>query len=258
MMDVDAGARVDEWRALLSRLPALWQELHVTKCRQDVIANRSASAVSSSPLVFRVDASEVQWRIRDLLQTIASRYDMQAGQVIRYRQPGELMVLLARHVAWVAKHADAEVWMDELSALDRQGWQVVNRPPDLIRLGVCGAALDDGFTCQAELWHEPGQTAVECPMCSTVTDVAHRKDQDLARAARYRAPLSVVVEALAATGVPVRLEQARKWTQRRDRHGRALLEPATTRADGTKLYEVGEVLRVATSRRAKRAGTSER
>lgn len=239
---------VDEWRKRLADLQDLWAELEVTQCRQDVMVRQSGSS-TESPLVMRLDATDVMWRIRDTLQTVASVYDIEAGQRIRYRDARELMHVLTLHAGWVDRHSGSPEWMDTLSGLARAGWQVVDRPPDMVRLGLCGGRTEDGEECRAEVWHEQGAERVQCQVCGATHDVGVRKDQDLSRAARFRAPLSVVVSVLASSGVRVTEAQARKWVQRRDSRGRPILEHASVRSDGVRLYELGSVLHLCGSRR---------
>ena len=243
---------VDEWKGLLFGevgLVALWPQLHVTKCRTDVMARRSSSAGQSSPLVFRVDAAEVMWRIRDVLQSIAVTYDREAGAAVRFRSTAELFLVVAGNLSWVDRHSGSEEWLADLRGQVDRGWSGVDRPPNLVRLGLCGARLEDGGECPAELWHEPDAEVVQCPMCGAVVDVRRRRDEHLLRASAFRAPLSVVVEALAASGMRITVDQARKWTRREDKHGRPQLAHAAVRSDGVRLYEVGAVVRASNARR---------
>lgn len=243
---------LDDWDDIAEHLPGLLSDLHVTMCRQDRMARFSGSgSVASERLVYRIDAQDVRWRIIGVLREVAVSRDRELG-VVRFemRSTQALLVMVLGHLPWVRKRAGADEWLARLGDLMRQGWSVVDRPPDLILLGRCGRINEVG-ECRAELWHEPDQETIVCPMCDAVVDVARRQGDQLARAARFRAPLSTVVAALSQAGIRISLDQARKWTQRTDSHGRALLAPVAHRpSDGVALYELGHV--VAASNRMKK------
>lgn len=248
---------VESWDDVAQHLPDLLSQLHVTMCRQDRMSRQSGSgSVASERLVFRVDAQDVRWRIIEVLRRIALVRDREAG-VTRFemRSTQELLVVVLGHLPWVRKHAGADAWLADLAQMMGQGWAVVDRPPDLVLLGQCGRMTEAG-RCSAELWHEPDQDTVVCPLCGAVVDVHARRDASLKRAAQVRAPLSTVVSMLSSAGLRITLDQARKWTQRKDEHGRPILAPVAKRpSDGVALYEVGAV-RAASKRMSKRARAS--
>lgn len=249
---------VESWDDVAEHLPDLLSQLHVTMCRQDRMARFSGSgSVASERLVFRLDAQDVRWRILEVLRRIALVCDREAG-VVRFEMYSThaLLVLVLGNLPWVRKHAGQKEWLGELASLMGQGWAAVDRPPDLILLGRCGRITEAG-ECMAELWHEPDQETIVCPLCDAVVDVARRQGEHLARAARFRAPLSTVVAALSSAGIRITLEQARKWTQRKDRHGQALLAPVAHRpSDGVALYELGDVRRVSNRMRKRAPATT--
>lgn len=241
---------VDAWRKRLRDVQGLWPELTVTKRRQDVVANRVRSGGGEQPLVFRRTVFELMCDIEVLLREMCVTYARKSRSTPRFMGVGEMVSVLLAHVGWVDRHAGSGEWAARLDDFIWQAWQAIDRPPDLIRLGVCGQECAGGVTCEGELWHEPGDKAVQCPQCLVVVDVAERRDAYLRRAAAYRAPLAVVVKTLQASGVRVSLTQARQWAARRDRAGHRLLEPATVRADGTQLFALGDVLRVCDTRKS--------
>lgn len=241
---------VDSWRSALRTIPTLWPELHVTKCRQDVMTRHSGSASGGAPIVYRFEAAEVQDAIRGLLQSILITFDRESGGAFRYRSMSDLILDCTRNASWIDRHAGSEEWFATLRDLIADGWRAVDRPPDLIRVGLCEAPLADSHeTCTAELWSEPEQLAMTCPLCGAAVDVAGRRDASINRVAAARVPLSIAVKTLSDAGVKVTLEQARNWTKRKDKHGRLLLTHVAERKDRTRLYRLGDVQELASRRR---------
>ena len=233
---------VDEWRQRVRMLPGLLSELEVTKRREDVVSSRRSRASGQSPLVFRLGAAEVMSEIEALLRSVLVTYGLENGRGVVLDSLPRMLVRVSEHASWVDKHKRSGEWSSRLDELIARGWSVVDTPPDRIRLGVCGAPIAEGEDCPGELWREPDQVVVQCPLCGAVCDVRERMDVALKRASAFRAPLSVVVQVLRSSGVKITHEQARKWTTRTDAHGRRLLSHVAVRSDGTKLYAVGDVI----------------
>lgn len=233
---------VDEWRQRVRVLPGLLSELEVTKRREDVVSSQRSRATGQSPLVFRLGAAEVMSEIEALLRSVLVTYGLENGRCVVLDSLPRMLVRVGEHASWVDKHKRSGEWSSRLDGLIARGWSVVDTPPDRIRLGVCGARVAEGEDCPGELWREPDQVVVQCPLCGAVCDVRKRMDVALKRASAFRAPLSVVVQVLRSSGVKITHEQARKWTTRTDAHGRRLLSHVAVRSDGTKLYAVGDVI----------------
>lgn len=230
---------------MLARTVEVLAQLHVSKCRQDRVSRRGGGS-PSTPLVYRVDASESMARIREVLQGIGIAWAKDhKATAIYVSSPVELARFIGARLSWVTKHQMAPFWEEALASAVREAWKVVDVPDDLVRMGVCGADLDDG-PCMVELWHDADQSRVECPRCGTVWSVAERQQADIQSAAEVELPLSQAVTALAEYGMSVTYRQARRWTQTiNPETGQPWLVPTREDGKGVRLYRMRDVAAVA-------------
>lgn len=243
---------------LLPVAAALWSELEVTKRREDRTSTSGARRSSSTtPFVFRLGAAEVMDELAAVLRGIVIAWRAEHREGHRFEGVPALVETLAAHVPWVEKHSRAEEWRLALQAACAEGLRLIDVPPERIFLGRCGSPLEGGVACSVELWPAMGEASAVCPGCGRVWDVGRRTSEALRRVDRWVAPLPRVIELLRGAGVKVTYEQARKWTQRTDPRGRALLSAVGRDASGAKLYRLGDVRsaqRRATRRRTKSGG----
>ena len=234
------------WQRLLARAWDVLGQLHVTKCRQDRMTRRGGGA-PSNPLVYRVDASEAQARIREVLQGIAVAWAKDHNASAIYVRSGqELVRFLGRRLEWVSKHQLAPFWEESLSSNVHRGWRVVDNPAELRRLGECGATAADGEVCCTVLWHEEHQRVVECPDCGAQWSVMERNQDQIDAAAEECLPLSQAVRALAEYGMVLTLRQAQGWTERvNPSTGEPWLLPTGVDDHGTRVYRMGDVAAIA-------------
>lgn len=233
------------WLKLLARTSEVLAQLHVSKCRQDRMTRRGGGS-PSTPLVFRVDASEAMVRIREVLQGIAVAWakDHRAS-AIYVKTPQDLVVFISSRIEWVTKHQMSPFWEEVLVDNVRRGWGVVDVPTEMMKLGVCGAEVD-GEVCRAELWHKENQTRVECPRCKAVWSVLDRQQGQIDDAADETLPLKQAVLALVEYGMALTLRQAQGWTERvNPSTGEPWLTPAAVDGGGVRLYRMGALAEIA-------------
>ncbi|MCQ9367964.1 hypothetical protein NQ036_06860 [Brevibacterium sp. 91QC2O2] len=234
---------VSEWRGLLDRTWQVWAELHVSKCRMDVMPARGGSS-AGAPAPMRFGAADVQERIRGVLVEIATAYarDYRVRRVVD-RDIRGLLDMVRQSVLWVDKHEGSAQWYARLRALVDEGWSVVDRPADLACLGVCGLPVGDpAETCETQVWCEQGDKRVQCPGCAGWHDVQEVRDRKLMRASAARMPLSQAVLIVRASGLSITEVQARHWTKRKDGAGKPRLKSVGTNGAGVKLYRIGDVI----------------
>lgn len=233
------------WQRLLGRASDVLAQLHVTKCRQDRMSRRGGG-VPSNPLVFRVDASEAQARIREVLQGIAVAWAKDHKATAVYvKSPQDLVVFIRRRLEWVTKHQLSPFWEESLSSNVRRAWHVVDVPVELRRLGVCGAEVEGGI-CRTELWHEENQSVVECPVCGAEWSVLDRNQAHIDEAADETLPLKQAVWALVEYGMVLTLRQAQGWTERvNPSTGQPWLSHTAVDENGVRLYRMGDVAAIA-------------
>lgn len=233
------------WKRLLLRTAEVLVQLHVSKCRMDRVT-RPGGGSPSTPLVFRVDASESMSRVRDVLQGIAVAWAKDhKSTAVFVKSPVDLVVFIKDRLNWVTKHQLSAFWEEALDSAVREAWKVVDVPQDLVRLGVCGAELAEG-QCRAELWHRPDQTQVMCDRCGNLHHVASRQQDDIDRAADEEVPLRIAVRALSDFGMHVTLRQAQGWTERiNPATGDPWLVATTVGPSGTRLYRMRDVAAIA-------------
>ena len=235
---------VGQWRSLVRQVPSIWDQLEITKRKQTSARARGGAGRADHLWVMRYEAADLMWQIEALLRTICTVYFRESSQPIRFLQVAEMVARLDEHASWVVNHSEGESWSASLARLIDAAWAEIDNPPDLIRIGECGALRADGSVCASDLWHEAGQEVVQCKVCGAVVQVRERRDQALARAADFKAPLSTVVQALQKSGVRVTMAQARSWTQRRGKKDRRL-NHVDVNHDGVRLYTVGDVMKAA-------------
>lgn len=233
------------WMKLLARTGEVLAQLHVSKCRQDRMTRRGGGS-PSTPLVYRVDASEAMARIREVLQGIAVAWakDHKAS-AIYVKTPKDLVVFISGRLEWVTKHQLSPFWEESLSSNVRRGWSVVDVPTELMKLGMCGADVD-GEICRTELWHKETETRVQCPRCKAMWSVLDRRQEHIDDAAEETLPLSQAVLALAEYGMALTLRQAQGWTERvNPSTGEPWLMPVASDGAGVRLYRMGDVAAIA-------------
>lgn len=158
----------------------------------------------------------------------------------------------ARWLAANTTHIAARPWAGTLDHdlahhLDN-AWRAIDRPEDRLYVGPCGtlqpAAVDRGLPsravpapCPRRLWARPDQTAVTCPACRTIHQVADRQETMLAAAEGLDLPGPQIASALTTmTRRRISPSTIRSWAHR------GQLTQRGTDPTGRKLYRVGDVL----------------
>lgn len=179
-------------RALTS-VPALWRELDVTLTRQDVIGSDSGSRSAETALAFKETASEARWALANTIGTWARVLAENAGAPT----PEKPAQWLLANVQSLAMHEAVAEAVDEIGDAVAQAYRVIDRPPEFVLAGVCGAVLrmpdpnaellEDRveLRCFAPLYARPGHMRTKCEACGNMREVAERRDEMVENAAEY-------------------------------------------------------------------------
>lgn len=234
------------------RRPGLIGDLQDTRFKLDNVAttNQGTSTPGVRPLPFNFAASELLDKARAVLSAVARDFVDNHPHLREQRPPG-----IAATAEWLAGYGSRLAVQvgagDMLNAIDhlvREIRRMIDRAPERIYLGVCGALLppgEDGSIgrCPAELYGAPERRSVRCAGCRREHD-AHERWLDIQ--ARVRESLATAAEIAGAMaslyGRQLNVKTIRTWAQR------GTIVTYGHDAAGVALHHVGEVLSVAASR----------
>ncbi|GAB3459136.1 hypothetical protein [Actinophytocola sediminis] len=222
---------VAELVGALRELPDLLAELDITLSRQDtLVAPGAASRRTSIPLPFRPEASALASSAATTITTWARDVHEQNTHL---RPPAgtttDAAVWLTRWPNLLAMHPAADELHADLTGLADQIRHRVDRRPDRVYSGPCGAPTEEG-PCPGHLYAHAGAGLVVCPVCRAGHDVAERREwmTDRARDMLLIAPVALGWARLLLDHV-IPPGTWRSWLSRRriptratDRFGRAL------------------------------------
>lgn len=132
----------------------------------------------------------------------------------------------------IARHPHAQDIYPELLAALARARALIDRPPDTVYAGRCGAG-----DCDGQLYAAPGATVVPCPRCGHQWDVNARRAEMLDRVAGMLMPAADLARTLTAlTGTELRVATVWQWKRR------GHITPTGINVKGQPLYVVGNVL----------------
>lgn len=231
----------------LGDVAALADELEVTITRQAKtghgigVTSRSAE----KPLLFHAAASQIKddlrsvlvgW-VRDLWETNGhGRLECDDGTV-------GLSRWLLRHPTWIRLHPAADELHDEITDAVRRCWQIIDRAPDMMLLGQCGAECN-GIRCDDYVYGHKGKRVARCRTCGTSWDVEERQQWMREEVQDRLANSTQLSTLLAGMGIEVASSTIRNYARPRksgDQFKPPLIEARGM--DGRRpLYRVGDVL----------------
>lgn len=236
----------DHVAASLRSVPWLAPELRTTIARQAKtggpvgVVSRSAEA----PLPINAAAVERHDDLRDILAAWVSCLweDNGFGPVERLTTATGLARWLLAHPDWCRSHQAAGDLYSEIVRAVHRCAQIVDRRPDRVYLAACGAELDDGTRCEADLYGTEKRATAKCWECSTEWDLHERQEWMRDRACDRMANSVQLSGLLAALGVEVASSTIRGWCST------GKLEAKGRGQRGRPLYRVGDVLELVEQR----------
>lgn len=180
--------------AALRELPELLVELDITLSRQDtLVAPGAAGRRTSTPLPFRPEASALASSAATTITTWAR--DMHEHNPHLRPPAGTAMdaaVWLVGLPNLLAMHPAADELHADITGLAHQIRYRVDRRPDRVYSGPCGAPTETG-PCPGHLYAHARAGIVTCPVCRAGHDVAERREwmTDRARDMLLTAPVAL-------------------------------------------------------------------
>lgn len=231
--------RLDEAIQSISAYHGLAWALEITLTRQDRFGTRNGSRSAEKPVPFNHKASTASGRLLSVLRYWANRVARETGD---NRPPSDLAPLatwLRPKVGWLRYHEEGArahtTILDAVADVRR----VIDRPPDLVYAGPCGATPEDADEeCLEDLYAFPGASYVSC-RCGTVWDVQERRRWLLDAAEDQLATTKEISRALTQYAFTVTESMIRNYEHR------GLIARRGTKGRAT-LFRIGDVLDVAT------------
>lgn len=153
----------------LGDIPALIDDLNTTMTRQDKLGSSGGRRGGETALPWKEPAAEALWV---LVQTVMTWVrEMQDPDAAPFPDaPIAAARWLLVHVREVTVHKDAGQVVDEIAAAVARAYEVIDRPPDLLLAGQCGA---DG--CEEYLYAGVSARTTTCRACGAEHSVAERR-----------------------------------------------------------------------------------
>ncbi len=169
---------------------------------------------------------------------------------------------LRRHRTWFVGTLMGAEAVTRFEVLRADALRVVDRPPDLVYLGICSHPAKEGKPfevrrhgrvvryneCPEDIYADADATVIDCPRCKTTHSVEHRRDVLLVALNDQLAAAADIARGLPALGLAVTAERIRQWKAR----GRLV----DRGPDGRPLYRVGDVIDLVLAERARKPHTS--
>jgi hypothetical protein len=230
---------VDDLGVLLRRIPAVLDDLDVTITRQARLAQQSDGARSTTrPLPFAIEAARAHHDLSIAAGRWAEAFGVQTygAGIARSGAPRACARYLERLVPVIVRHPDSGALLRDLVALVDRAERCIDRPPELVYVGVCSV---DG--CDHDVYAHVDAAEVTCSKCHARHDVAQRRAIMLAAVEDQLATATEIARAVATYGGTddhVEVSTIWKWKQR----GRIIVRGVAAR--GEPRYRVGDILDV--------------
>lgn len=232
----------DRLAADLGDIPSYTRELEITLARLTRYGDRGDGSPSTTALLpFDLRASEASRVLRNTLVGWIRVLDEDSGD-----WPADDLTAMSRwlltRVDQLARHEAGDQAANEIGAAVAEVRRVVDRPPDQIYAGICGAPLDgadvatSATMCDADLYALPGRGYVTCRACGASYGVEDRRQYLLDELEGTLATATEIARGISRLGQPVTAERIRQWK------ARERLEACGVNLRGDPLYRVGDVL----------------
>jgi hypothetical protein len=152
----------------LARVPELWKDLTATLSRQDAIGGDGGRKSSEVGLVFKTSASEARYVLAHTVGSWAKRLAHDAG-VTGVVPPARWLL---EHIGELVARTDAGEAVDEIGSAVGQAVKAADVPEEktYTYAGKCWTG-----DCEAALYAEPDDVAVDCAECGARHDLAYRQ-----------------------------------------------------------------------------------
>lgn len=201
----------------------LYDDLLVTLTRQANTGTASIGWVSGdteTSVPFHVAASDTRAVADNLIGTWARTVaDLHSHLSLTATTVPEACRWMATVPGLLAEHPAAGEMYADITSLAARIQRVIDRPPDKVYVGQCGADLlddegDEPRHCERDLYANPNRSWIECPECGGAWDVADRKQFLLRKVEDQLATPSDLSRALSRLNEPVSASMIRGYAHR--------------------------------------------
>lgn len=229
--------------AELRSVPALMVDLDVTVTRQvrmgDGPGPIAHSHADSTRMPVHLGAAEAGMDLRTVLLVWAGEIADAAEHTVNTSDTARGYARwLLRYTHHIRQHPAAEQLADEVTDAIRRVRRVIDRPPEKVFFGRCGAELDNDETCPESLYGYAAHATVLCPACGTEWGIAARRAWLLDIVEDEVAYSGLLAGLVSGLGVPIASSTIRNLAKKG--RIRALAVDARRRP----LYRIGDVLDV--------------
>jgi hypothetical protein len=158
----------EQLRTDVERVPELWKDLTATLSRQDAIGGDGGRKSSEVGLVFKTSASEARWLLANTIGSWAKRLAHDTGAT-GVMPPARWLL---EHIDDLTARPDAGEAVDEIAYAVGQASKAADRPEEKTYRYVGKCWTGD---CEAPLYAEPEDVAVDCKECGAWHDLAYRQ-----------------------------------------------------------------------------------
>lgn len=226
------------------------RELETTLTRQARFVRQSDSGMARSattPLPWDERAAQVtklldrrvhHWAIE---VSLLNREDPRDPLSVQLQGSGgvvEVSRWLWRNLSTLRIHEQAGRAYDELRDVCQQAHETVDRPPDLVTYGMCGAELPNRVICHEYLYGAPNQLTLECRRCHTQFQLKERRDWMLAYVSNMMGTTGEIATYLTASGMGITPDAVRALIRRHPRD----IPKRGDNAEGHALYRFSNVI----------------
>ncbi len=186
--------------------PSLYELLVDTLVRKDHTGGQSIGAVSGAPsyeLTFHRRAAKLKNLVDADVATWAREIARVNGRELTATTVRAAAAWLAKEPKLIAAHPHAGQLAATMRKHVRAIKRVIDRDPDNVYLGQCGAVTAPDVVCERDLYVPPGQPVTQCPECGAIWDVSHRREFLLVAVDDQLATPPEISKALSRLGQPV-------------------------------------------------------
>lgn len=182
----------------LGQVEPLLLELEVTRTRQDRIGEHGRHN-GTTVLPWKEHASEAYWVLASTvlvwIRLVVERIGHDPVDPVG-DDPQSWSGWLARHVNGLRLLTVAGECADEIGNAIDLALHAIDRPPTLVYVGPCAAALPESSECAVDLYAPSGAEEVICPSCGATHDMEARRVFLLGKARDRLAPIPTISRAL--------------------------------------------------------------
>lgn len=222
--------------------PGLIGDLETTIAKQTAMGADPGVRVQSNnddAIIFNETASNRMATLRQELERLRIIVDKNLGRTFTFEpSPARLAESIRNHTRWLSRQPEIGTHVIALTSACTKARHACDRPPAKNYVGPCG--YDDGTTvCEWELYVEPSDKSVVCPVCGKYWDVDERRKNAFDSIPDdLTAPISTITRVFRNEDIEITRSQLQHWADRK------LIDSALVDENGRKQYRLLDVYRM--------------